>query len=169
MVYNSQGSDNHNHTQQTARTTTHVSNSIFGRPGEPNEEVTPFSDEIMAFRMPLNFTLSTTLKAYDGIGDPKVDVTKFRSMMLLNSASNPILCRAFPSFLDGAALLWFSSLSHESLRYYMTRFTKVAMEIPDLSADVHLHAIKSGLRPGKFQETIAVNKPKTLAKFREKA
>ncbi|MED6212004.1 hypothetical protein PIB30_078982 [Stylosanthes scabra] len=35
--------------------------------------------------------------------------------------------------------------------------------------DVHLNAIKSGLRSGKFQETIAVNKPKTLAEFREKA
>ncbi|MED6139797.1 hypothetical protein PIB30_087330 [Stylosanthes scabra] len=43
------------------------------------------------------------------------------------------------------------------------------MGIPNLSADVHLHAIKSGLRPSKFQETIAVNKPKTLAEFREKA
>ncbi|MED6123628.1 hypothetical protein PIB30_050931 [Stylosanthes scabra] len=39
---------------------------------------------------------------------------------------------------------------HESLRDYMTRFTKTAMEIPDLNADVHLHALKSDLRPGKF-------------------
>ncbi|MED6162835.1 hypothetical protein PIB30_074233 [Stylosanthes scabra] len=43
------------------------------------------------------------------------------------------------------------------------------MKIPNLSADVHLHAIKSRLWPGKFQETIAVNKPKTLAELREKA
>ncbi|XP_057745307.1 uncharacterized protein LOC130963177 [Arachis stenosperma] len=43
------------------------------------------------------------------------------------------------------------------------------MSIPDLHPEVHLHAIKSGLRPGKFQETIAVAKPKTLAEFREKA
>ncbi|XP_016185917.1 uncharacterized protein LOC107627603 [Arachis ipaensis] len=51
----------------------------------------------------------------------------------------------------------------------MTRFPKVAISIPDLHPEVHLHAIKSGLRPGKFQETIAVAKPKTLAEFREKA
>ncbi|MED6171835.1 hypothetical protein PIB30_044476 [Stylosanthes scabra] len=43
------------------------------------------------------------------------------------------------------------------------------MEIPDLSPGVHLHALKSGLRPGKFQEAIAVNKSMTLAEFREKA
>ncbi|XP_072084316.1 uncharacterized protein [Arachis hypogaea] len=58
---------------------------------------------------------------------------------------------------------------NESLKDYMTRFTKVAISIPDLHPEVHLHAIKSGLRPGKFQETIAVAKPKTLAEFREKA
>ncbi|MED6214059.1 hypothetical protein PIB30_099306, partial [Stylosanthes scabra] len=60
---NSQGSENHNHTQQTTRTmrtTTHGSDSISGHPGEPNEELTPFSNEIMAFRMPSNFTLPNT-------------------------------------------------------------------------------------------------------------
>ncbi|XP_016195556.1 protein FAR-RED ELONGATED HYPOCOTYL 3-like [Arachis ipaensis] len=44
----------------------------------------------------------------------------------------------------------------ESLRDYITRFTKIAMSIPDLHPEVELHAIKSGLRPGKFQETIAI-------------
>ncbi|XP_025619682.1 uncharacterized protein [Arachis hypogaea] len=57
---------------------------------------------------------------------------------------------------------------HESLRDYMTRFTKIAMSIPDLHPEVELHAIKSGLRPGKLQETIAVTKPKTMADFCEK-
>ncbi|QHO58296.1 uncharacterized protein DS421_3g89460 [Arachis hypogaea] len=42
------------------------------------------------------------------------------------------------------------------------------MKIPDLSPEVHLHALKSGICPGKFQETIAVTKPKTLVEFREK-
>ncbi|XP_015937832.1 uncharacterized protein LOC107463536 [Arachis duranensis] len=127
--------------------------------------------------------------------------------MIVNGASNPILCHCFPSFLDGPALDWFCSLPadsisrfqelakqfedhfatsaiylydsdylttikqgpQESLKDYITRFTKVAMRISDLHPEVHLHAIKSSLRPGKFQETIAVAKPKTLAEFREKA
>nr|XP_025627954.1 uncharacterized protein LOC112721096 [Arachis hypogaea] len=127
--------------------------------------------------------------------------------MIVNGASDTILCRCFPSFLDGPALDWFCSLPadsisrfqelakqfedhfaasaiylhdsdylttikqgpQESLKEYITRFTKVAMSIPDLHPEVHLHAIKSGLRPGKFQETIAVAKPKTLAEFCEKA
>ncbi|XP_015969764.1 uncharacterized protein LOC107493189 [Arachis duranensis] len=148
-----------------------------------------------------------TLTPYKGIGEPKVHVTNFESMMFLNSDGNPILCRSFSTFLDGAALLWFSNLPtgsitsfdefakmfinhfaaskiyvrdsdylstikqcpHESLKDNMTRFTTAAMEISDLNPEVQLHAIKSGLRPGKFQEAIVVAKPKTLEEFRDKA
>ncbi|XP_025702789.1 uncharacterized protein [Arachis hypogaea] len=51
----------------------------------------------------------------------------------------------------------------------MTRFTTVAMEIPNLNPEVQLHAIKSGLRPRKFQEAIAVTKSKILEEFWDKA
>ncbi|XP_025611598.1 uncharacterized protein [Arachis hypogaea] len=142
-----------------------------------------------------------------GIGDPKVHVTKFESIMFLNSDSDPILCRSFPTFLDETALLWFSNFpvgfitsfdefakmfvnhfaaskiyvrdsdylstikqgQYESLKDYMTRSTTAVMEISDLNPEVQLHAIKSGLRLGKFQEAIAVAKPKTLEVFRDKA
>ncbi|XP_016205411.1 uncharacterized protein LOC107645803 [Arachis ipaensis] len=129
-------------------------------------------------------------------------------MMFFNGPNNePVLCRAFPNYLDGAALLWFSKLPagsissfeelaksfidyfaaariyvhgsdylgtirqgpHESLKDYLTRFAEATMEIPDLDPAVHLHALKAGLRPGKFRETIAVTKPKTLEEFRERA
>ncbi|XP_057758251.1 uncharacterized protein LOC130978725 [Arachis stenosperma] len=167
----------------------------------------PFTADIMNFQLPRQFTLPTTLTPYDGLGDPKQHIKKFRSIMIVNGVSDPILCRCFPSFLDGPALDWFCSLPadsisrfqelakqfedhfaasaiylhdsdylttvkqgpQESLKDYITRFTKIAMRIPDLHPEVHLHAIKSGLRPGKFQEAIAVAKPRTLAEFREKA
>ncbi|XP_020978752.1 uncharacterized protein LOC107640194 isoform X1 [Arachis ipaensis] len=129
-------------------------------------------------------------------------------MMFFNGANNePVLCRAFPTYLDGATLLWFSKLSagsissfeelaksfidyfaasriyvhrsdylgtikqgqHESLKNYMTRFSEATMEIQDLDPAVHLHALKAGLRPGKFWKTIAITKPKTLEEFRERA
>ncbi|XP_057720216.1 uncharacterized protein LOC130934690 [Arachis stenosperma] len=51
----------------------------------------------------------------------------------------------------------------------MTRFADATMEIQDLDPAVHLHALKAGLRPGKFRETIAITKPKTLEEFRERA
>ncbi|XP_057756473.1 uncharacterized protein LOC130975747 [Arachis stenosperma] len=166
----------------------------------------PFTAEVMNFVLPQRFTLPTTLTPYDGLGDPKKYIKKFTSIMIVNGASDKVLCRCFPSYLDGPALDWFCSLpagsisrfrdiskpfeehfagsaiylhdsnylntikqgQHESLKDYMTHFTKIAISIPDLHPEVELQAIKSGLRPGKFQETIAVAKPKTMAEFREK-
>ncbi|XP_057730587.1 uncharacterized protein LOC130945914 [Arachis stenosperma] len=166
----------------------------------------PFAKEVMSFEMPQNFTLPSTLKPYNGIGDPNVHVTKFQAMMFMNKDSDPILCRTFPTFLDGAALIWFSNLPEgsisnfdeladqfinhfaaskiyahnsdylstikqgptESLKDYMTRFAEATNEIPNLNPEVHLYALKSGLRPGKFQESIVIAKPKTLVEFREK-
>ncbi|XP_025674248.1 uncharacterized protein [Arachis hypogaea] len=127
--------------------------------------------------------------------------------MFFNGTNNEhVLYRAFPTYLDGVALLWFSKLSagsisffeelarsfidyftasrtyvhgsdylgtirqgqHESLKDYMTRFAEATMEIPDLDPAVYLHALKTGLRPGKFWETIVVTKPKTMEEFRER-
>ncbi|XP_016168801.1 uncharacterized protein LOC107611376 [Arachis ipaensis] len=158
--------------------------------------------------MPKNFVLPTVLEPYKGFDDLRAHVKKFQSMMFFNGANNePVLCRAFPTYLDGAALLWFSKLSagsissfeelarsfidyfaasriyvhgsdylgtikqgqHESLKNYMTRFSEATMEIQDLDPAVHLHALKAGLRPGKFREIIVITKPKTLEEFRERA
>ncbi|XP_016165303.1 uncharacterized protein LOC107607923 [Arachis ipaensis] len=166
-----------------------------------------FSESVMSVQMPKNFVLPTGLKPYEGFGDPRVHIIKIQSMMFFNGASDPVLCRSFPTYLDGAALLWFSKIpvgsiscfedlarsfidyfaasriyvhgsdylstikqgQHESLKDYMTRFAKATMEIPDLDSKVYLHALKSGLRPGKFQETIAITKLRTLEEFRERA
>ncbi|XP_015940107.1 uncharacterized protein LOC107465645 [Arachis duranensis] len=193
---------------------THVSETAGNEGQQPEDEkeesedaVGPFTEEVMNFELPKRFTLPLTLTPYDGLGDPRKFIKKFRSIMIVNGASDTVLCRCFPNYLDGLALDWLCALPagsisrfhqlaklfeehfagsviylhdsdylntikqgpNESLKDYMTRFTKVAISIPDLHPEVHLHAIKSGLRPGKFQETIAVAKLKTLAEFREKA
>ncbi|XP_025703894.1 uncharacterized protein [Arachis hypogaea] len=177
----------------------------------PKEKLTlnnPFSEEITKYQMPKNFAQPSALEPYKGFGYPRAHMKKFQSMMFFNGANNePVLCRAFPTYLDGAALLWFSKLSagsissfedlarsfidyfapsriyvhgsdylstikqgqHKSLKDYMTQFVEATMEIQDLDPAVHLHALKAGLRPGKFRETIAITKPKTLEEFRERA
>nr|XP_025693000.1 uncharacterized protein LOC112795277 [Arachis hypogaea] len=158
--------------------------------------------------MPKNFTLPSSLEPYKGIGDPRSHIKKFQSMIFFNGPNNEaVLCKAFSTYLDGAALLWFSKLPEgsissfeelaksfidyfaaariyvhrsdylgtirqgpqESLKDYMTRFAEATMEIPDLNPAIHLHALKAGLKPRKFRETIAVTKPKTLKEFRERA
>ncbi|MED6167952.1 hypothetical protein PIB30_007624 [Stylosanthes scabra] len=121
-----------------------------------NQADQSISKEIMDFEMPLNFTLPTTLKPYKGIGDPVIHVTKFESMMILNVYK-----------YDSDYLSTIKQGPQESLREYMERFQEAATEIPDLDAKVHLHALKSGLRTGRFQESLAIRKPRTLAEFRE--
>ncbi|MED6179560.1 hypothetical protein PIB30_001853 [Stylosanthes scabra] len=54
---NSGDNNNHTNTHRTTRTRTHVSDSIAGGATKSEEENQPFSDEIMAYRMPSNLTL----------------------------------------------------------------------------------------------------------------
>ncbi|XP_072076551.1 uncharacterized protein [Arachis hypogaea] len=146
---------------------------------ESEDLVGPFTEEVMNFELPKRFTLPLTLTPYDGLGDPRKFIKKFRSIMIVNGSISRFyqLVKLFEEHFAGSAIYLHDSDylntikqgTNESLKDYMTRFTKVAINIPDLHPEVHLHAIKSGLRPGKFQETIAVAKPKTLAEFREKA
>ncbi|XP_016195105.1 uncharacterized protein LOC107636083 [Arachis ipaensis] len=208
-IHRQQPEDNEHHSDPS-----HVSETIRVEGAQPEDENTEsdelvglFTPEVMNFELPRRFILPLTLTPYDGLGDPKKFLKKFRSIMIINGASDTVLCRCFPNYLDGPALDWLCALpagsisrfqqlaklfeehfagsaiylhdsdylntikqgQNESLKDYMTRFTKVAINIPNLHPEVHLHAIKSGLRPGKFQETIAVAKSKTLAEFLEKA
>ncbi|XP_057725573.1 uncharacterized protein LOC130941176 [Arachis stenosperma] len=137
---------------------------------EPDNSAGPFTADIMNFQLPRQFTLPTTLNPYDGLGDPKQHIKKFRSIMIELAKQFEDHFAASAIYLhDSDYLTTVKQGPQESLKDYITRFTKIAMRIPDLHPEVHLHAIKSGLRPGKFQEAIAVAKPKTLAEFREKA
>ncbi|XP_072066756.1 uncharacterized protein [Arachis hypogaea] len=88
---------------------------------------------------------------------------EFAKMFINHFAASKIYVR------DSDYLSTIKQGQHESLKDYITRFTTAAMEIPDLKPEVQLHAIKSGLQPGKFQEAIAVAKPKTFEEFRDKA
>ncbi|XP_015935577.1 uncharacterized protein LOC107461571 [Arachis duranensis] len=208
-THHQQPEDNEHHSQPS-----HVSETIRAEEVQPEDEkeesdelVGPFTEEVMNFELPKRFTLPLILTPYDGLGDPKKFLKKFRSIIIVNGASDTVLCRCFSNYLDGPALdclcaLPAGSISrfqqlaklfeehfagsviylhnsdylntikqgpNESLKDYMTRFTKASISIPDFHSEVHLHAIKSRLRPRKFQETIAVAKPRTLAEFRKKA
>ncbi|MED6213353.1 hypothetical protein PIB30_092251 [Stylosanthes scabra] len=117
---------------------TYVSNTASARPGRGRKCNNLLSKEIMAFQMPMNFTLSTTLKAYDGISDPIVLVSKFKNMMLLNGSifSFQELSDLFINHFAASAIYqndsdYLSTIKqgqHERLLEYMTRFTKVVIE-----------------------------------------
>ncbi|XP_057759421.1 uncharacterized protein LOC130979889, partial [Arachis stenosperma] len=84
---------------------------------------------------------------------------EFAKMFINHFAASKIYVR------DSDYLSTIKQGQHKSLKDYMTRFTTAAMEIPDLNLEVQLHVIKSGLRPGKFQESITMAKPKTPEEF----
>ncbi|XP_072060454.1 uncharacterized protein [Arachis hypogaea] len=130
---------------------------------QPDNSAGPFTADIMNFQLPRQFTLPTTLVPYDGLGDPKQHVKKFRSIMIVNDSISRFqeLASQFEDHFAASAIYLHDSDylttikqgPQESLKDYITRFTKVAMQIPDLHPEVHLHAIKSGLRPGKADKS----------------
>ena len=61
------------------------------------------------------FTLPISLTPYDGLGDSRKHIKKFRSIMIVNGVSDPILCRCFPTYFDGPVLDWFYSLLADSI------------------------------------------------------
>ena len=95
--------------QETIQTTITRGPPIYSR---------PFSEFIMLIAFPENFQLLTTLKPYDGTGDPQLHLTMFRSMILVNGESDPFLYRTFLTFLEKAALLWFSSLPSRTIHSF---------------------------------------------------
>ncbi|XP_057734728.1 uncharacterized protein LOC130950221 [Arachis stenosperma] len=125
-------------------------------PKTARRRTNPFSEEIMSFKMSKNFTLSMTLTLYKGIGDPKIHVTKFESMMFLNSDFDPILCRSFPTFLDGAALLWFSNLPAGSISSF-EEFAKLFIN--------YFAASKIYVRDSNYLSTIKQEQYKSLKEY----
>ncbi|WOK94242.1 hypothetical protein Cni_G02944 [Canna indica] len=154
----------------------------------------PFAEHIMVVCLTYNCKLPTTLQSYDNMSDPTTHLTMLRSMMLLNDATDLILCRTFPTFLEKTALLWSSpkpsptNLSscriysktedslhyikqgqHEPLRVYLKRFNVVAIDIPNLNPHVKLYSVKHGLKPEQFADQIALSKLRSMAKSQERA
>ncbi|XP_015941710.1 uncharacterized protein LOC107467185 [Arachis duranensis] len=107
----------------------------------PKERLTldnPFSEKITNYQMPKHFTLPSSLEPYKGIGDLRAHIKKFQFMMFINRPNNePVLCRAFPTYLDGAALLWFLKLPAGSI----SSFEELAISFIDyfVGARIYVH------------------------------
>nr|XP_017217146.1 PREDICTED: uncharacterized protein LOC108194707 [Daucus carota subsp. sativus] len=82
--------------------------------GDPDNPVPPFTQETMDARISRKFKLST-IKAYDGTGDPANHVRTFMNALLLQPVTEAIKCRAFPQTLSGMAQHWYSRLPPNSI------------------------------------------------------
>ena len=59
--------------------------------------------------------------------------------------------------------------TNESLRSYLDRFNKVAMQIQNLSDETAIEAMKNGTRLGRLEDDIMVQEPSTFTKAMEMA
>ncbi|XP_058096167.1 uncharacterized protein LOC131241366 [Magnolia sinica] len=78
----------------------------------------PFTSEIMNAMMPPRFRMPPTTP-YSGFGDPTKHMESYRSWMELQSASRPIICRAFSITLIGAARGWYRQLKPRSISSFV--------------------------------------------------
>ena len=55
------------------------------------------------------------LDSYDGVKDPLDHIKTFKTLMHLQGVADEIMCRAFLTTLKGAAKIWFSRLTPNSI------------------------------------------------------
>ena len=63
------------------------------------------------FRMP-------QIDSYDGVKDPLNHLKTFKTLMHLQGVADEIMCKAFPTTLKGAARIWFSRLTPNSINTF---------------------------------------------------
>ena len=75
--------------------------------------------------LPQKFRMSQ-IENYDGVKDPLDHLETFKTLMHLQGVLDKIICRAFPTTMKGAARIWFSRLTPNSINTFKelsTQFT----------------------------------------------
>ncbi|XP_021609008.1 uncharacterized protein LOC110612540 [Manihot esculenta] len=58
------------------------------------------------------------MAAYDGAGNPREHVLSYKTFMELQTLSDALMCKVFPTTLSGPARAWFNSLEVGSIRSF---------------------------------------------------
>ena len=77
----------------------------------------PFTASVNSFPLPSKFHMPQ-IDSYDGVRDPLDHLETFKTLMHLQGVANAIMCRAFPTTLKGAARIWFSRLTPNSINTF---------------------------------------------------
>ena len=75
---------------------------------------TPFCSHIIHYDPPRGF-LVPKFSTYDGSNDPFDHIMHYRQLMTLDIGNNALLCKVFPTSLQGQALSWFHRLPPNSV------------------------------------------------------
>ena len=79
-----------------------------------NRTDSPFTAPVNSFPLPSKFHMPQ-IDSYDGVRDPLDHLETFKTLMHLQGVADAIMCRAFPTTLKGAARIWFSQLTPNSI------------------------------------------------------
>ena len=79
-----------------------------------NRTDSPFTAVVNSFPLPHKFRMPH-IDSYDGVKDPLDHLETFKTLMHLQGVADEIMCRVFPTTLKGAAKIWFSRLTPNSV------------------------------------------------------
>ena len=79
-----------------------------------NHTDSPFTAAVNSFPLPHKFRMPH-IDSYDGVKDPLDHLETFKTLMHLQGVADEIMCRVFPTTLKGAAKIWFSRLTPNSV------------------------------------------------------
>ena len=77
----------------------------------------PFTTAVNFFPLPHKFCMPH-IDSYDEVKDPLNHLETFKTLMHLQGVADEIMCRAFPTTLKGAARIWFSRLTPNSVSIF---------------------------------------------------
>ena len=96
----------------------------------------PFTTFVTSFPLPLKFRMSQ-VEAYDRSKDPLDHLESFKTLMHLQGMTDEIMCKAFPTMLNGPTRVWFSRLTPNSI----SNFKKLSTQLPrSLSGDTDIRS-----------------------------
>ena len=82
-----------------------------------NRTDSPFTIPVNSYPLPQKFRMPQ-IESYDGVKDPLDHLETFKTLMHLQGVLDEIMCRAFPTTLKGAARIWFSRLTPNSINTF---------------------------------------------------
>ena len=82
-----------------------------------NRTDSPFTIPVNSYPLPQKFRMPQ-IESYDGVKDPLDHLETFKTLMHLQGVPDEIMYRAFPTTLRGAARIWFSRLTPNSINTF---------------------------------------------------